>query len=70
MTFDFHVHGLWILGSVFLFLGGLMAGNLDFLEGTTEASFAISAIIIFVLILIAGMFWISAAVNAKKDLEP
>ena len=67
MGFDFHVHGLWILGAVFFFAAGLMAGNLEWLEGTTPMSFGISVVLIFILFLIAGMFWISAAVNARHE---
>ena len=67
MGFDFHVHGLWILGALFFFAAGLMAGNLECVEGSTHVSFAVSAILIFILFLIAGMFWISAAVNARHE---
>lgn len=67
MAIDFHVHGLWILGALFFFVGGIMAGNLQWLEGTTSASFAISAVLIFLLFLIAAAFWISAAVNARHE---
>lgn len=67
MSFDFHVHGLWILGALFFFVAGIMAGNLQWVMGTTEVSFGISVILIFFLFLIAAMFWISAAVNARHD---
>lgn len=67
MGFDFHVHGLWILGALFFFAAGLMAGNLQWLDGTTNLSFGISVVLIFLLFLIAGMFWISAAVNARHE---
>ena len=69
MTFEFHVHGLWILGAVFLFIGSLIAGNIEWVEGTTEFSFAFSALLAFVMLLIAGMCWISAAVNAKQEMR-
>ena len=68
MPFDFHVHGLWVLGTVALFLGVMFAGNLEWVEGTTEASFLISVILSFFLLLIAGMCWISSAVNARDEL--
>ncbi len=58
--FDFYVHGLWIIGAVLFFLGGLIAG-------TTEASFAISVLLSFALFLTAGMCWISASVNARHE---
>jgi hypothetical protein len=69
MSFDFHVHGLWILGTVFLFIGALIAGNIEWVEGTTEFSFAFSALLAFVMFLIAGMCWISSAVNARQEMK-
>lgn len=68
MPFDFHVHGLWILGTVALFIGVLFAGNLEWVEGTTEASFGISVLLAFFMLLIAGMCWISSAVNARDEM--
>lgn len=65
--FDFYVHGLWIIGAVLFFLGGLIAGNVEWIEGTTEASFAISVLLSFALFLTAGMCWISASVNARHE---
>lgn len=69
MGFEFHVHGLWILGALVLLVGSMIAGNLEWVEGTTQASFVLSVIIAFVLILVAGMLWISAAVNARHDFR-
>jgi hypothetical protein len=69
MGFDFHVHGLWILGSVFFFLGSMIAGNVEWVEGTTTLSYEISILISFVLFLIAGLLWISAAVNARHEMR-
>ena len=67
MGFEFHVHGLWILGAIFFFGGALLAGNLQWVEGTTNASFVLSIIIAFLFILFAGALWISSAVNARQE---
>ncbi len=69
MGFDFYVHGLWLLGSVTLFFGAMIAGNVEWIEGTTAWSFAIAVLLAFLLILIAGLFWISAAVNARPEMR-
>ena len=69
MSYDFHVHGLWILGAIFFFAGAVIAGNLQWVEGTSAASFVLSAIISFVLFLVAGMLWISSAVNARHEFR-
>ncbi len=67
MSFDWYVHGFWILGAVFFFFGGLFAGNLAWLEGTTVFSFGISAALTFIFFLLGGVFWISASVNARQE---
>ncbi|MBU5575216.1 MAG: hypothetical protein QXF15_01435 [Candidatus Aenigmatarchaeota archaeon] len=52
----------WIIGGICLFLGILIAGNINPSElGTDLLSVSIAYIIAFVLILVAGMFWISVA---------
>ena len=65
MRFDFHVHGLWIIGSLFLFAGSMLAGNVETVEGTTPFSFWFTVLLAFVLILLAGMFWISAGARDR-----
>jgi hypothetical protein len=69
MPFDFHVHGLWILGAVFMFVGGMIAGNVEWVEGTTPFSYGFSALLAFVMFLVAGLCWISSAVNARQEMR-
>jgi hypothetical protein len=64
---DFYIHGFWILGTIFFFLGALFAGNIRWLEGTTDFSFGISLLLTFIFLLLGGMFWISSAVNARQE---
>ena len=68
MKFSFHVHGLWIIGAICLMLGAMIAGNITWVEGTTTSSYILSLLIAFILLLSAGVFWISAAVNAKQEM--
>lgn len=67
MGFEFHVHGLWILGALSFFVGTLIAGNLEWVEGTTNTSFVLSVIVAFLFILFAGALWISAAANSRTE---
>ena len=67
MGFEFHVHGLWVLGTLSILVGAVMAGNLQWVEGTTEASFILSVVISFLFILFGGALWISSAVNARHE---
>ena len=66
MKMDFIVHGYWIIGAIFMTFGCLILGNIEWVEGTTKASFIISLVLAFLLILIGGLFWISSAINAKE----
>ncbi|MBI2583901.1 MAG: hypothetical protein HYW25_04495 [Candidatus Aenigmarchaeota archaeon] len=71
VKWDWYVHGLWILGALFAFFGVLLAGNLAWIEGTNIVSFTLSVIISFLLILVAGLMWISAGANAvQHELDP
>lgn len=69
MPFDMHVHGLWIAGTVAIFIGALVAGNIEWVEGTTQFSFWFSVVLALLMFLIAGMCWISAAVNARQEMQ-
>ena len=66
MRFEFEVHGLWIIGTVLITFGSLILGNIEWVEGTTRAGFVVSLVLAFLLVLLGGMFWISAAVNANR----
>lgn len=60
----------WIIGGVFVFLGSMIAGAVDpYALGATLSGVIISYIIAFVLILIGGMFWISAASYLMEEEE-
>ncbi len=67
MRFSFYVHGLWIIASILFFLGAAIAGNLEYVEGTTETSFALAVIIAFMFFFFATALIISAAVNARQE---
>ena len=67
MRFSFYVHGLWIIASVLYFLGAAIAGNLEYVEGTTQASFVLAVIITFMFFFFATALVISAAVNARQE---
>jgi hypothetical protein len=65
--FDWWVHGLWILGSIFLFIGSMLAANVEVVEGATAWSLGLAALISFALILVGGLCWISSAINVCKE---
>jgi len=65
--FDFYVHGLWILASAAFMLASMIAGNISYVEGTTQESYLVSLALAFVLFLLATMLVISASINAIKE---
>jgi len=70
MKFDFHIHGLWIIGAVLLFLASMIAGNFEHgVLGSNDLSEALAILISLALFLVAGMCWISSAVNARKETK-
>jgi hypothetical protein len=59
----------WIIGSIFVFLGSLIAGSVEpSALGATWQSVLIAYIIAFVLILVGGMFWISASLSVEESV--
>lgn len=67
MGFEFHVHGLWILGAILALVASMLAGNIQWVEGTTQFSYYSSIFLAFVLFLFVGVCWISASVNAANE---
>ncbi len=62
--------GFWIVGALFIFLGAMIAGSVEpYAYAATTSGVVISYIIAFVLILIGGMFWISAASYLAEEEE-
>jgi hypothetical protein len=60
--------GFWLIGTICVFFGALIAGNVDPAAlGATTLSVALAYIIAFILILIGGMFWISTAIMDIED---
>lgn len=62
---DFQVYLFLLIGSFCLLIATLFAGNAEMVLGATEASFYSTLGISFVLIVISGIFWISAAKKYK-----
>lgn len=60
--------GFWIVGSVCVFFGALIAGAVEpSALGATFETVALAYIIAFVLILVGGMFWISVAAAVHEE---
>ena len=56
----------WILGSVCITFGAMIAGHLEKTLGVSDLSFAFALMIAFVLFLVGGLLWISVATAVKE----
>jgi len=56
----------WIIGSLSILIGAMIAGNVEKSLGTDDMSFTAAVFIAFILILLGGLLWITVAVAAKK----
>jgi len=54
------------IGAFCLLIAILFGGNVEFVLGTTQASYYLTLLIAFILILVAGIFWVSAARSVKS----
>ena len=56
----------WIIGSMSILIGSMIAGNVERTLGTDETGFGTAVFIAFILIMLGGLLWITVAVAAKK----
>jgi len=56
---------LWILGSISIFLGSMIAGKLDLSPGVNEIGFILALVISIMFLLVGGLLWISVALAVK-----
>ena len=68
MPVNWRAISFWFAGSLIIFFGVLLVGNIDPTAlGATSSSTLISYVIGFILILVGGMFWISTAVIETEE---
>jgi hypothetical protein len=56
----------WIIGSLSILIGSMIAGNVEKSLGTDDTSIGAAIFIAFILIMLGGLLWITVAVAAKK----
>ncbi|NIO44168.1 MAG: hypothetical protein GTN36_01265 [Candidatus Aenigmarchaeota archaeon] len=59
----------WLIGTVCLFFGALIAGAVEPTIGSTTTSIMMAYALSFILILLGGMFWISTAILQAEEEE-
>lgn len=63
---DPQVYLFLAIGAICILIASLFAGNVEWVLGTTTFSYYGTLAIAFILILIGGIFWVSAARLLKK----
>lgn len=58
----------WIVGGFFLLAGMWIIRNLEMNIGVGEVQYAFALIVAFILILLAGLCWISVAVATRHEI--
>lgn len=59
----------WLIGTVCIFFGALIAGSVEPVVGSTAVSITMAYALAFILILLGGMFWISTAILQTEEEE-
>lgn len=60
---------LWILASLFLLFGSMIAGELQVSYGTNGIALLIAFILALIFFLLAGLLWIAIAVALRQFEE-
>jgi len=60
---------LWLLASLFLLFGSMIAGQLQRSFGSNEIALWIAFLLALIFFLLAGLFWIAIAVALRQYEE-
>lgn len=56
----------WLIGSILIFFGSMIAGKIERELGVTEEAFLFAFFFSLILIMVGGLFWILVSVSMKK----
>jgi len=59
----------WLIGTICIFFGALIAGSVEPVVGSTTVSIVMAYSLSFILVLLGGMFWISTAILQTEEEE-
>lgn len=60
---------LWVVGSLLILFGSMIAGKLEMEVGVTWSSFLFALSIALILIMVGGLLWISIALYFARRRE-
>ena len=66
---DIRIIVFWLIGTVCIFFGAIIAGSVEPVIGSTTISIMMAYALAFILILLGGMFWISTAILQTEEEE-
>ena len=59
----------WILGTICMMFGSMIAGKLESGSGSTGAGYAFAFAFSFILFMLGGLLWIAVAIAMKRVLD-
>ncbi len=69
MGWGWKAPAFWLIGSVCMLFGAMIAGSLQRSLGVSESSFLIGMLTALLLFMLGGIFWITVSVAIKKKVE-
>ncbi len=66
---DIRTIAFWLIGTLCIFFGALIAGSVEPVVGSTAGSITMAYALSFILLLLGGMFWISTAILQTEEEE-
>ncbi len=65
MKKNWKMASFWVLGTVCILFGSMIAGHLEKGLGVDDLSYFLALLIAFILILLGGLLWISVAIAVR-----
>lgn len=59
----YNIYSMWVLGAIFFMLGAVILGNMNITSNDPQV--LITAVIAFAVFAVAGICWITSAINAR-----
>jgi|YelNatPaOPRAMG01_1025707.scaffolds.fasta_scaffold05477_6 hypothetical protein len=69
MGWGWKIPAFWVIGSICILFGSMIAGSLQRSLGVSESSFVIGLLTALLLFMLGGIFWITVSVAVKKKAE-
>ena len=63
---NWKIVGFWLMGSILIFFGSMIAGKIERGLGVTQEAFLFAFFFSLILIMVGGLFWILVSIAIRK----